>query len=619
MKTLVTAVLVLLLAAPSILQAGWVELDPVGGPDEEAEVLDGGCCARVRGHVFVTVGGYGDEFYAFDLQAEQWLEPEEDVPYMPGPINSFGAMCGEGPSGARIFVASDENDGELFVYTFLSGAGVAGKWLDPEDTPIYLPEPPGGGVALAFHPREGSISLIAGFLYYLPGESKRLWRRAFEKVDYAPDGLYPTEGGQMADGGIIDLKAVRGASDYELQVSTSPDFSTRAYTATSTRGEFRLPRGRLPLSRPLWYRARYSRSSRAGDWSRPRQFELTANSTGATGVFPPAGAVLATARPVLDWVDRPEAVRYRVQMSRAPDLSRTLVDEAVPTGEYVCAEAVSPGTYYWRSSWQADDSTWSGWSSTSSFALSYDWVECDPKPSGYNFLDGAAMVYARSGTPARESLYVMVGNGSYEFWAYSLNGAQPRWQQLEPTPFQQNGGASLAPHLSQTRLRATEGSNPYGVMWQYVTADDEWDEIADSELPRECADGSGVTYGDGAPLTLVISDEFEETNFYKWGSDDGDGLQTASVAPAARPSLSARLARGGVRVTLVVPTASRVTLSVIDAAGRRAYGCDVGVLGAGRHELTLDGLAGAGQLAPGAYFIRAQANSVAVATKAVVF
>ncbi len=70
MKALVVSALVLLLAAPSIAQAGWVKLHPVGGPDEEAEVFDGGCCARARGHVFVTVGGYGDEFYAFDLQTE---------------------------------------------------------------------------------------------------------------------------------------------------------------------------------------------------------------------------------------------------------------------------------------------------------------------------------------------------------------------------------------------------------------------------------------------------------------------------------------------------------------------------------------------------------------------
>ncbi len=552
----------------------------------------------------------------------RWLEPDETVPFMPDAIASFGAMCSEGPKGARIFVASDANDGELFVYTFLSGVGVAGKWLDPEDTPICLPEPPGGGVALAFHPREDNISLIAGFLYYLPGGSRRLWRRAFEKVDYAPDGMYPSEGGQMADGGIIDLKAVRGVSDYELQVSTSPDFSTRAYTATSTRGEFRLPRGRLPLNRPLWYRARYSRSSRAGDWSRPRQFELTANSTGATGVFPPAGAVLATARPVLDWVDRSEAVRYRVQMSDGPHFGRILLDELTPTGEFICSEAVPEGTYHWRSAWQADDSTWSGWSATSSFTLSYDWVECDPKPSGYNFDDGAAMVYVKAGLLEKESLYVMAGNGSHEFWSYALNDTVDRWQELDSTPFQQYGGASLAPRISQTRLRATEGSNPYGIMWQYNSAIPEWTQVSSSLLPRECADGSGITYGDGAPLTLVISGEYEwpdESNFYKWVSDDGDGPQTAAFIPGARPGLTARPARGGVRVTLVVPTAGRVTLSVFDAAGRRVHGWDAGVVTAGRHEFTLDGLSGAGRLAPGAYLVRTTVNGVTVAAKSVVF
>jgi hypothetical protein len=619
MKALVTTAMVLLLAVPSIVQADWVELDAVGGPDEEADVEQGGCCTRTRGYVFVTVGGYSQDIYAYNLATELWLQDEDAIPDMPGFITNFGAMCSEAPDGARIFVASDDSPGNLYVYTFDKATGAAGSWTDPEETPMGLPEVPVDGACLAFDPLDDPASVVAGHLYYIPGDSKRMWRRAFDKIDLSPDGLFPGDGGQVEDGGVVDLKAVRGVSAYELQVSTSPDFGTRVYTASSAHGELRLPRGRLPLNRQLWYRARFVRGSRAGDWSMPRGFTVASSGFAPARAFPPDGARIASPKPVLDWVDRSEAVRYRVQMSSAPDFSRMLVDEVVPTGEYVSPDLVQPGTYFWRTAWQSESGAWSDWGATAAFTDDWQWASCDSKPDGVSFLGGAAMVYASNGSPAKESLYVMVGNGSYEFWCYSLNGAQPRWQQLASTPFQQFAGASLAPHLSQTRLRATEGSNPYGVMRQYVTDDDVWSDVSDSELPRECAGGSGITYGDGAPLTLVISDEFEETNFYKWVTDEGDGLQTASLIPAAQPTLSARLANGVVRVKLVVPAAGRVALSLIDAVGRRVGGCDVGVLGAGQHEFTLGDPHGAVRIARGAYLVRAEVNGAAAVAKAVVF
>lgn len=83
------------------------------------------------------------------------------------------------------------------------------------------------------------------------------------------------------------------------------------------------------------------------------------------------------------------------------------------------------------------------------------------------------------------------------------------------------------------------------------------------------------------------------------------GLAAVGPAKGGAVSLSApspNPTRGGVRLSLVLPEASRVTATVFDMSGRRVFDLETRVLEAGRHVLTWDGRSTAGREAsPGVY------------------
>ena len=131
--------------------------------------------------------------------------------------------------------------------------------------------------------------------------------------------------------------------------------------------------------------------------------------------------------------------------------------------------------------------------------------------------------------------------------------------------------------------------------WSDYVAATAWS-LRESALPILGFDGVVDTTVPGGSYTYRLS----------WTAQDGThtsspvtitvpGLALALAGARPNPTTSRALA-----VRFALRDASPATLEFFDVGGRRAYGCNVGALGAGEHTLDLSGA----RLRPGLYFAR---------------
>jgi hypothetical protein len=120
--------------------------------------------------------------------------------------------------------------------------------------------------------------------------------------------------------------------------------------------------------------------------------------------------------------------------------------------------------------------------------------------------------------------------------------------------------------------------------------------------------------GDGVDETLAsgIIRSAEDTSLVFTGIP-------ATASPTLRLTVSPNPFRGSTQILLVLPSAGNVDVSVFDILGRRVRSLHHGVLGAGGHQLSWDGVDEGGQRRPpGLYFVSVHgATSGTLTTKVV--
>jgi len=537
--------------------------------------------------------------YAFEHATETWREDAEELELMPYGIDYAGAMAYERKNHGRLFVASDEDvEGEnyLNVYTFNNTWGLDGHWNDPElQAPIALPERIGPGVALAFQPSNNLGSLLSGFLYLIPGGgTSTLYRRAFNLVNWTPDGLGPGNGAAVTLDSLEFDWSTRVGASYEIQVARTPDFRSPVISLATTEAEFCPPRGRLPRGGPYYWRARFVMRGRPSEWGETRSFTLTSEARPREArTFPAEGTLMSGDNVAFDWPSALRAVRYQLQVARSPDFGAPVINAEVTPSEYTARVPLPSGRYYWRTRWQAASGEWSEWSATSSFETNYGWQTLPSKPDA-SIWEGGAMCYVidRENPPV-EALYVLVGNGEQEFWRFNLGSMA--WERREDTPVPQTWGASLTSrHVwHSSRLLSALMGGEDTTLWEYDIRDNAWGPDGDgTPLPRACGGGSCIVRDEGDYyLTLVIAGEYlpPPTNFYKRvPSPEEDGPMASGLSRRRVESVRLSWSAGEARLSYVLGSPGTVRAVVFDAAGRRVRTLFSEQQAAGEHSLVWD-------------------------------
>jgi hypothetical protein len=97
------------------------------------------------------------------------------------------------------------------------------------------------------------------------------------------------------------------------------------------------------------------------------------------------------------------------------------------------------------------------------------------------------------------------------------------------------------------------------------------------------------------------------------------GVPPATAGPALRLTVSPNPFRGAAQVLLTLPAAGHVDVSVFDIVGRRVRRLNNGVLEAGGHQLSWDGMDESGhRRPPGLYFVSVRGAATGVLTTKVV-
>jgi hypothetical protein len=173
----------------------------------------------------------------------------------------------------------------------------------------------------------------------------------------APGLISPANGSKVLELPAVSWRAVRGAAEYEYQISADPNFRSLAETSI-TGGNIRTHNLAGALSQVVpdatyWWRARaVDKNDHPGRWSAVRRivkaWNVAPQLTHGDGV-----AISWPADPlVLSWTHVPYAVKYMVQIATDPALSNIVVGpvsqpQYTESTNFVLPTTLPNGTYYW--------------------------------------------------------------------------------------------------------------------------------------------------------------------------------------------------------------------------------------------------------------------------------
>ena len=157
-----------------------------------------------------------------------------------------------------------------------------------------------------------------------------------------------------------------GATSYELQVSTAPDFSTTVFDQSNIHGTTRQVNG-LADGTVYYWRVNATDAGGMSAWSDVWSFSTSL--VAPTLVSPSNGATGISVTPTLSWNASSGATSYQVQVSTASNfaISTTVFNQSniTTTSQQVSGLAIRT-TYYWRVN-ASDAVGTSGWSEIWSF------------------------------------------------------------------------------------------------------------------------------------------------------------------------------------------------------------------------------------------------------------
>lgn len=192
---------------------------------------------------------------------------------------------------------------------------------------------------------------------------------------------------------VLLWKAVEGADEYTVQVSTTSEFSTLLYNTAvgigNTLGTTATTALQLGEPAQYWWRVRAVNSNTTGTWSGAWSFVAGVPFLAPQLVAPTNGSVVGTQTAHLQWQAVGNPSLYRVQLSTNAVFSSVITDITTSSLSTTTAVLQAETQYYWRVQ-AVQDSLESAWSDTWSFTTSQLTVVVYPK--------GGEWLLARSST-----------------------------------------------------------------------------------------------------------------------------------------------------------------------------------------------------------------------------
>jgi|GEM_PF-2201867 len=235
---------------------------------------------------------------------------------------------------------------------------------------------PGQMVGFFFHLRLADEDFSLGETYF-PGLNNYGTIEVFGVTPPpAPLLASPTDGSTGIQlNPTLSWIASEGATSYQVQVSTAPDFTTTLFDQagiSATSQELTA----LAYATTYYWRVNATNSTGTGNWSATWSFTTLIPPPPAPVLASPANNATGVAvNPTLSWSASSTATSYRLQVSTAPDFTTTLFDQAGISGtSQALSNLALATTYYWRVN--ATNSAGTGvWSETWSFTTRVQTVE----------------------------------------------------------------------------------------------------------------------------------------------------------------------------------------------------------------------------------------------------
>jgi len=142
-----------------------------------------------------------------------------------------------------------------------------------------------------------------------------------------------------------------GAESYDLEVSTSPQFTSLSFTVPNIGGTQYEPSSNLEVQTLYYWRVRASNSIGYGDFSNISWFEtVTASPSQVALSFPADGATGVETGLTFSWAAADAAESYRLEVSSTPGFTTKLIDESgIANPSYSVGNPLTNGEMlYWR-------------------------------------------------------------------------------------------------------------------------------------------------------------------------------------------------------------------------------------------------------------------------------
>ncbi len=195
-----------------------------------------------------------------------------------------------------------------------------------------------------------------------------IWSFTTVGIPPAPVLLLPEDGStDESTSLILSWEPIKNVDNYQLQISTQPDFSTLFLDNDNITESMYQVNG-LDYDRTYYWQVRAMNEFGVGDWSEVWSF------TTKIGV-PPAPVLVipennATNQPItltFEWEEADLADTYRFQLSKVSDFSSTVINVGnITETSYEVSDLEHSQTYYWRVN-ATNESGTSGWSSVWGF------------------------------------------------------------------------------------------------------------------------------------------------------------------------------------------------------------------------------------------------------------
>jgi hypothetical protein len=135
---------------------------------------------------------------------------------------------------------------------------------------------------------------------------------------------------------------VVSATTYNLELATTNDFSTIAFSQTTTVSQFDYA---TTLNGLYYWRVRAINGPIIGPYSAVRSLQLLAPNGPPLLRAPANGSVQA--KPTFGWTEVSDATGYHIQVSNSADFATLFIDQSVNENDYTFLSGQT-GLYYWR-------------------------------------------------------------------------------------------------------------------------------------------------------------------------------------------------------------------------------------------------------------------------------